>query len=98
MKNESTIQELDSTISISEVDLALHFLRNGDQVEGPLSSLTEVEEDQLLRKIDWMLMPLMAATYNLQYLDKTIRNLPHFLPVSTLLVSNVLRHRLISIC
>ncbi|KAE8450991.1 hypothetical protein EG329_005431 [Mollisiaceae sp. DMI_Dod_QoI] len=74
MKGDSTFQELDCTASASQVDLALHFLRHGDRTVEAYSPLTENEEKQLVRKIDWMLLPLMAATYNLQYLDKTILN------------------------
>lgn len=30
------------------------------------------QKKALVRKLDWMLIPLMAVVYNLQYLDKTI--------------------------
>ncbi|CAD6449331.1 cfe37d83-f3a2-4f9f-9166-50679a1ee65b [Sclerotinia trifoliorum] len=35
---------------------------------------TVAEENALLRKIDWRLMPLLAASYFLQFLDKTSLN------------------------
>ena len=61
----------------SQVDDALHFLR--DQFdEEQLIQLSSQSEKELVKKIDWMLMPLMAAMYNLQYLDKTIRTIPLF--------------------
>lgn len=74
MKDEVTLREAgaDSAISPSQVDLALHFLRDGNHVDDIQRPLSEDEERRLVRKIDWMLMPLMAATYNFQYLDKTI--------------------------
>jgi hypothetical protein len=34
--------------------------------------MTEEEEKKLIRKIDWMIMPLMWSCYCLQYLDKTL--------------------------
>jgi hypothetical protein len=49
-------------------DEALRFLKNQHDV-GPM---TEEDERKLVRKIDWMIMPLMWACYCLQYLDKTL--------------------------
>jgi hypothetical protein len=49
------------------VDAALEFL----QAEGG-AILSEIDEKKLVRKIDWMIMPLMWACYNLQYLDKVL--------------------------
>jgi hypothetical protein len=56
----------------SQVDDALRFIRNQDSFSD--IELCSQAEKELVKKIDWMLMPLMAAMYNLQYLDKTIRN------------------------
>jgi hypothetical protein len=50
-----------------KVDAALEFLRDEDTAVA-----TEVHEKTLVRKIDWMIMPLMWAAYNLQYLDKVL--------------------------
>lgn len=49
-------------------DEALRFLKNQHDV----GELTAEEEKKLLRKIDWMIMPLMWSCYCLQYLDKTL--------------------------
>jgi hypothetical protein len=51
-------------------DEALHFLKNQHDV----GVLTPEEETKLVRKIDWMIMPLMWGCYCLQYLDKTLGN------------------------
>jgi hypothetical protein len=49
-------------------DEALHFLKNQHNV----GQLTAEDETKLVRKIDWMIMPLMWCCYCLQYLDKTL--------------------------
>ena len=49
-------------------DKALEFLRAeevGDEIEF-------VNEKQLVRKIDWMVMPLMWCCYMLEFLDKSL--------------------------
>jgi len=51
-------------------DEALHFLKNQHDV----GALTPEDEKKLVRKIDWMIMPLMWGCYCLQYLDKTLGN------------------------
>lgn len=66
-------QENNVSDSKSQVDDALKFLRNHSETV----SMTSTEEKALVRKLDWMLMPLMAVVYNLQYLDKTIRISPY---------------------
>ena len=52
-----------------DVDAALDFLRG----EGA-SATRAIDERALIRKIDWMVVPLMFLCYNLQYLDKTLIN------------------------
>ncbi len=54
-------------IQDGKADAALDFLRTEDNLDA-----TEVDEKALVRKIDWMIMPLMWAAYNLQYLDKVL--------------------------
>lgn len=54
-------------IATGKADAALDFLRTED-----IAVITEVDEKALVRKIDWMIMPLMWAAYNLQYLDKVL--------------------------
>jgi len=49
-------------------DEALKFLKNAHNV----GALTPEDERRLVRKIDWMIMPLMWCCYCLQYLDKTL--------------------------
>jgi hypothetical protein len=49
-------------------DEALRFLKSHHDV----GELTPEGEKALLRKIDWMVMPLMWSCYCLQYLDKTL--------------------------
>jgi hypothetical protein len=53
-------------------DEALRFLKNAHDV----GELTPEGEKKLLRKIDWMIMPLMWCCYCLQYLDKTLGTSP----------------------
>lgn len=72
MKNEADSAE--SKISprpSSQVDDALRFLQNQPD-QDQLVDLSHQAEKALVKKIDWMLIPLMAAMYNLQYLDKTL--------------------------
>lgn len=52
-----------------KADAALEFLRDEETI-----GAEEVDEKTLVRKIDWMIMPLMWAAYNLQYLDKVLIN------------------------
>jgi hypothetical protein len=61
-----TIQQ-EKHIGSGDVDEALKFLRDGGD-----SSSTEINERSLVRRIDWMMMPLMFACYFLQYMDKTL--------------------------
>ncbi|KAI0103122.1 allantoate permease [Hypoxylon sp. NC0597] len=53
----------------TDVDAALEYL-NGEGT----TVMTEINEKALVRKIDWMIVPIMWACYNLQYLDKTLIN------------------------
>jgi hypothetical protein len=57
-------------IHSKKVDEALHFLDDSHVAEGEFS---DINDKKLMRKIDWMLMPLMFACYFLQYSDKTLR-------------------------
>jgi len=53
-----------------DADAALNFLRH----EADAAAMTPEDEKRLVRKIDWMIVPLMWACYFLQYLDKTLIN------------------------
>lgn len=55
--------------SLVQVDAALEFLNHEDT-----ATMTTIDEKKLVRKIDWMIIPLMWCCYNLQYLDKTLIN------------------------
>lgn len=55
---------------VSNADAALDFLRQ----EGQVREMTPADEKRLVRKIDWMIVPLMWCCYCLQYLDKTLIN------------------------
>ncbi|KAJ5181460.1 hypothetical protein N7449_011607 [Penicillium cf. viridicatum] len=63
------IETKNGMIATGKADAALEFLRTED-----IAVITEVDEKALVRKIDWMIMPLMWAAYNLQYLDKVLIN------------------------
>ncbi|KAJ4332103.1 hypothetical protein N0V87_008664 [Didymella glomerata] len=55
-----------------DADKALEFLRvNEDGEEGTVVS---IDEKTLVKKIDWMIVPIMFACYFLQYLDKSLLN------------------------
>lgn len=49
------------------VDSALVFLNNASDV-----TFTADEERSLVRKVDWILLPLLAAVYMLQFVDKNL--------------------------
>ena len=61
------LETKNNLISTGKADAALDFLRSED-----LAEISEVNEKALVRKIDWMIMPLMWAAYNQQYLDKVL--------------------------
>jgi hypothetical protein len=61
-----------------DADEALTFLRYNET--GDEQSL--VDEKALVKKIDWMIVPLMFACYFLQYMDKSLRTfVPTFGPI-----------------
>jgi hypothetical protein len=64
--------EAGSVVNVGEPikggDEALRFLKSQHAV----GEMTVEEEKKLVRKIDWMIMPLMWGCYCLQYLDKTL--------------------------
>lgn len=65
--NESVTSEVKNGLQEGKVDAALEFLHSEDT-----GNTVEISEKHLVRKIDWMIMPLMWAAYNLQYLDKVL--------------------------
>lgn len=66
-RGQSVDIDVKNGLPAGKADAALEFLRDEDTAVA-----TEVNEKALVRKIDWMIMPLMWAAYNLQYLDKVL--------------------------
>jgi hypothetical protein len=62
--------EIGEVKDVKNADAALDFLR----YEGEGVMMTAEDEKRLVRKIDWMIMPLMWCCYVAQYLDKTLIN------------------------
>jgi hypothetical protein len=60
-----------STVSVSShgIDDALPFLQSYDHV----TLLNEEEEKILVKKIGWMILPLLSIVAFLQFLDKSLR-------------------------
>lgn len=58
--------------NLGDPETALGFLA---EHEGE-TLLEDVDEKQLMRKVDWRLMPLMLMCYYLQYTDKTLSTYP----------------------
>ncbi|KAF2120374.1 major facilitator superfamily domain-containing protein [Lophiotrema nucula] len=54
----------------SDADKALEFLAVNEQGD----EHTIVDEKKLVKRIDWMIVPIMFACYFLQYLDKSLLN------------------------
>ncbi|KAJ9637381.1 hypothetical protein H2204_004805 [Knufia peltigerae] len=66
----TSVQVDEKSIDYRDVDAALSFLRaNADTGQS-----VDIDENKLMRKVDWMMMPLMFACYYLQYTDKTLLN------------------------
>lgn len=63
----------------SNADAALAFLRNASTTVRPMSA---ADEKRLVRKVDWMIMPIMFCCYCLQYLDKTLINYANVMGLS----------------
>lgn len=57
-----------------DADRALEFLQRNEESE--VGTVIAVDEKALVRKIDWMIVPIMFACYFLQYLDKSLRESP----------------------
>lgn len=75
MKESSHVDEkVPEKTAYRNADKALEFLRfNEESEEG---TVIAVDEKTLVRKIDWMIVPIMFACYFLQYLDKSLCMLP----------------------
>ncbi|KAJ5120463.1 MFS general substrate transporter [Penicillium bovifimosum] len=70
VRSTPEVHEAITPEKVKDSDEALNFLRK--QEVGDESQY--VDEKALLRKIDWMVMPLMFCCYLLEYLDKSLLN------------------------
>ncbi|KIW31642.1 hypothetical protein, variant [Cladophialophora immunda] len=65
----TSVESIDEKlVDYRDVDAALGFLRANAQA----GQAVDIDEKKLMRKVDWMIMPLMFACYYLQYTDKTL--------------------------
>ncbi|KAK7709524.1 hypothetical protein SLS63_013202 [Diaporthe eres] len=67
--SEKAMDSEKQALKTKDADAALEFLYAEET-----TIMTDVNEKDLVRKIDWRIVPLMWACYNLQYLDKTLVN------------------------
>lgn len=58
-----------------DMDTALTYIQNARNGDG-----SSVNEKQLLRKIDWRIVPIMFACYTMQFIDKVLINVSPLLP------------------
>jgi hypothetical protein len=66
----STIEK--GTVNVRQVDGALYFLKNDDTVDQRTGGAVTIDEKKLVRKIDFMIIPLMWSAYFLQYLGEFV--------------------------
>lgn len=88
---EEGVKSIKNTASLHDGDAALAFLQS-NVAEGEAQA---VDEKALVRKIDWMIMPLMFCCYFLQYLDKTLINYAVCFASSTTCKNRLTLHRLL---
>lgn len=76
IETQQTATTVNSVESINEkyvdykdVDAALGFLRSNAASN---DAAVDIDEKKLMRKVDWMVMPLLFSCYYLQYSDKTL--------------------------
>lgn len=67
---ESRGDDTKGIVTGRDIDEALVYLQ--DHIDAGAGQSLEIDDKKLIRKIDWMLMPLMFACYYLQYTDKTL--------------------------
>ena len=65
----ATIQDNIEKPQFKDGDKALEFLRT----EAGVGEGEDIDEKRLVRKIDFMIVPLMFCCYLMQYLDKSLR-------------------------
>lgn len=66
----------EKAILVTDADEALAFLRQ----HAATGEVVDIDDKKLMRKVDWLLMPLMFSVYYLQYTDKTLRGSLPFSP------------------
>lgn len=70
--------ELEKTISeestLKNYDEALRFITEKKSLDEQIKVEKRTMDARLMRKIDWVLLPIMCAIYFLQFLDKTLIN------------------------
>jgi hypothetical protein len=64
---KANIDVEEKRVELVDVDAALDYLNHEDT-----TLMSEVDEKKLVRKIDWMIVPLLFLCYCLQFLDKTL--------------------------
>jgi hypothetical protein len=67
--NSTTERDIEKP-TFNDADKALAFLRT----EAEVGETDLIDEAQLVRKIDFMIVPIMFGCYCLQYLDKSLLN------------------------
>jgi hypothetical protein len=72
----SVDEEVAQKSQYCDADEALKFLQYNETGD----ELSIVDEKALVKKIDWMIVPLMFACYFLQYMDKSLRTSIHVHP------------------
>ncbi|TVY59490.1 putative transporter, partial [Lachnellula cervina] len=65
--NAASAPGLKIAVKEGQGDAALAFLETSEVV-----TYTRKEEKAIVRKIDWVLMPLMTISYTIQYMDKSV--------------------------
>jgi hypothetical protein len=71
--SKPTVSTAEKVEFAGDVDSALVFLNNAGD-----TTFTEDEERRLVRKVDWMLLPLLGAVYMLQFVDKNLSTVSQF--------------------
>lgn len=67
--NNSVDESIPEKSQFKDADRALEFLRHNETGE----EVSIVDEKALVKRIDWMIVPIMFGCYFLQYLDKSLR-------------------------
>jgi hypothetical protein len=73
MPDDPNLEKGDVQVASKDGDAALGFLAAGIDAKD-MEPLTEEQSKALLRRIDFMVVPLMALIYGLQYIDKVLIN------------------------